>query len=153
MESIRTGTTVDCGFTAPEVRRVLTRARDGVRQGAVVCLSSWMGQLEGDRALIWRTVIGPLLHAVWPPDRKFRRAILTNDFVTLCVLAGDAFPEAFMAIKPFLMPFERDWVNMHQLTSSDVPQRFPSEALHLLWTVCGPPARKASLDLGSVLDR
>jgi len=42
MESIRTGTTVDCGFTAPEVRRVLTRARDGVRQGAVVCLSSWM---------------------------------------------------------------------------------------------------------------
>jgi hypothetical protein len=149
----RTGSAVDWAFTAPEVNRTLSRTRDGVRHGVLIFLRSFLSLLGEDRTITWRSEIGPLFQAVWPPDRTFRRAILTDEFVTLCVLTGDAFPEAFMTVKPFLVPFERDWVHVHQLASSDVPERFPSETLDLLWTVCGPPARRASLDLGPILDR
>lgn len=143
----------DWNLTPQEARQALRAAGDNVREGAAECLRTWVRGLDCGPAEAWRTGVSPLFRAIWPPEREYLSSRLTSDLAATCVAAGEAFPEALETIKPYLRPFDGDWVNIHFIQSSEVPERFPKETLELLWTICGPASRGQMTDLGEVLDR
>ena len=153
LSSFLTQGRVDWGLSAEEARKTLQTAGNSIREGAAECMRAWVRGLECGPAAAWRTGVGPLFKAVWPPEREYLNSRLTEDLAATCVSAGNAFPEALETIKPYLRPFDADWASLHFIESSEVPEQFPRETLELLWTICGPESRGQMTDLGEVLDR
>jgi hypothetical protein len=141
------------GLTSAEVRRALSHAKPGVREGAASCLRQWVGQTGHVAAEGWRKIIRPLFEATWPADRACCDEASTHELAALCVGAGDAFPEALALVMPFLTPFEQEWPNIGFLGTSNAPELFPRESLELIWKLCGPSSQSKRHDLAPVLDR
>jgi hypothetical protein len=148
-----TGEGHNWGLDEDEVRDALRCVADPILEGAAHCLKSWVNSWGPQPEIVWCNAIRPVFEAVWPKERKFKRPQLTRDLAALCVGARRAFPEALELVRHYLSPFDGEWVSVHFLASSDVPQQHPDAVLDLLWIVCGPGSRGQSIDLGKILDR
>jgi hypothetical protein len=109
--------------------------------------------MDGGPEKVWREGIGPVFQAVWPKEQRFKRPALTRALAALCAGSGDAFSDAFDVLRHYIGPLDAEWVSIHFLKSSQVPEQYPELCLELLWIICGPSSRGESTDLGDVLDR
>jgi hypothetical protein len=145
---------MDLGFQASDTRCALRLCHDSVRTAAIQCLAIWqkkgfdVGPVEA-----WRRGLGPLFENVWPQERRFKNARLTNHLAHFCVNTADEFPNALRVIKPYLSVIEGKSGNLFFLHQSDLPDRFPDETLEFLWCLFRKRTETyGSPDLAATLD-
>lgn len=127
----------DWGFSLDDAAGILRAGSPALREGAADVFRQWITQIEGGPAETWRTIIGPLIDRVWPRERILRESNLTRHFTELAVNSGNAFPEAFDQLRPYLMRLERNG-GVFAIKKSEIPEQFPLETLNLLWCLFGP---------------
>lgn len=141
------------GITAKEVRHCLRLSSTSIRGGAADFFSQAVSHSDMPVEAAWDTMVGPVFMQVWPQEKSLRNANCTLDLAALCVGAGDRFPEAFSMIRHYLHPLSEEWASLSFLIESQVPTKFPSETLELLWLMFGPAAQGKSSDVAELLDR
>jgi hypothetical protein len=112
----------------------------------------WIQEIDPDRAVAWRTGIGPLLLSVWPRERTFRERAFSRHFADLAVGSGDAFPEALEQLLPHISPLEGHG-GTYAIERSEAPEKFPRETLILLWNLFGPGTTSDLHGVPKILDR
>lgn len=127
----------DWGFNLDDAADILRSGSPALREGAADVLRQWITKIAGEPAQAWRTVIGPLLDQIWPRERVLRESNLTRFFTELAVGSGDAFPEAFEQLRPYLVLLERNG-GVYPIKNSNIPENFPQQTLSLLWCLFGP---------------
>ncbi|WP_337660565.1 SIR2 family protein [Anderseniella sp. Alg231-50] len=127
----------DWGLSLDDVADILRSGSSGLRVGASDVLRQWVVKIEGGPEQAWRNAIGPLLERVWPRERTLRKSGLTRHFTELAVNSGEAFPEAFEQLRPYLMRLEQTG-GVFPIKRSKAPEDFPHETLGLLWCLFGP---------------
>ena len=127
----------DWGLDLDDAANILRSGSSALREGAADVLRQWITKMEGGPAQAWRTVIGPLLDQIWPRERVLRESNLTRFFAELAVGSGDAFPEAFEQLRPYLVLLERNG-GVYPIRNSNIPENFPQQTLSLLWCLFGP---------------
>jgi len=142
----------DWGVTLDDAADILRAGSPDLREAAADVLRQWITQIEGEPAEIWRTIIGPVIDRVWPRERIFRESNLTRHFAELAVKSGNAFPEAFDQLRPYLIPIERNG-GVFAIKNSDVPEEFPRETLNLLWCLFGPGHTGNLVGVPNILER
>ena len=56
-------------------------------------------------------------------------------------------------LRPYISPYDRGYGSLHSITSSEVPEKFPSETLTVLWMVCGPESQGSFYGMAEIIDR
>ena len=153
LAEIRGDHSIRWGLTASDVAQILREARPSIRSEALHVLADW---LHGDDEAVeerWHRSIGPFFEKVWPKERTYREASLTDGWIRVIVGAGGRFPEALEQLEPYIAPYNRGYGSLHSIASSDVPEKFPRETLKLLWLVCGPNSRGSYYEIAKIIDR
>lgn len=139
------------GISLEQTDLALKKGPPALREGAVSVLKQWILKIEGGPAEAWRTSIGPLL-ARWSRDRELCEKELTRHFAELAIASADAFPEALNQLLPYLTHLHGHG-SLYAIESSEVPERFPSETLTLLWKLFGPGCTSSLFGVPKVLER
>jgi hypothetical protein len=145
-------TEADWGMSVQDVARALRTGPPCLRSGAAQLLKQWIHQLDDDRAVAWRTGIGPLMLNVWPRERTHHDRSLSPHFADLAVGSGDAFPDALEQLLPYMSLLEGHG-GTHSIEASQVPEKFPRETLILLWKLFGPGTTSNLYGVPKILDR
>ena len=145
-------TEADWDIGVAVVASTLRSAPAALRSGAAELLTKWIHHIDDDRAVAWRTGIGPLMLAVWPRERAYRERGLSRHFAELAVGSGDAFPEALEQLLPHMSLLEGHG-GTHSIEKSGVPESFPRETLVLLWRLFGPGTTSDLHGIPKILDR
>jgi hypothetical protein len=96
--------------------------------------------LEGageQRVEYWHNRIAPFLRYVWPKSRERLTPRISESFARLCVAAGEAFPDAFGMLRPWLQHLNHADFIVRLLDEGNLCQRFPNEALTFLDVIVG----------------
>jgi len=139
------------GISLEQTDLALKKGPPALREGAVSVLTQWIHEIEGGPAEAWRTSIGPLL-ARWSRDRELCEKELTRHFAELAIASADAFPEALNQLLPYLTHLQGHG-SLYAIESSEVPEKFPSETLTLLWKLFGPGCTNSLFGVPKVLER
>src|SRR4029079_3691164 len=91
-----------------------TEARAALRRAGINALSSvghrlaveMGGGTPEQKALRWRTIVGPVFQAIWPLDVELQTSATTYKLTQILMATGDAFAEAANVIIPFIRPEE-----------------------------------------------
>ena len=150
---IRGDHSVRWGLTASDVAHVLREAPEEIRSGALEVLAIWLRNDPAGVEEAWCTMITPFFEKVWPKEHKFRAVSLTPHLIDLAVGSGDQFPTAVEFLQPYLSPYDRGYGSLRSIDRSEVPGKFPSETLNLLWLVCGPKSRGSFYEIAKIIDR
>ena len=81
----------------------------------------------------WRAMVFPFFDKVWPLEWEFRDASFTPHLINLLVGACHIFPSALERLRPYFCSFDQEYGNLHDITASEIPERFPRETLNLNW--------------------
>lgn len=141
-----------------------TEARAALRRAGVNALSSvghrlaveMGGGTPEQKAVRWRTVIGPVFQAIWPLDVELQTSATTYKLVQILMATGDAFSEAADVIIPFIRPDEgpaHSTVFSIADASEELYASSPRKMLDLIATVVGDAAPGSVYVLGKALDR
>lgn len=124
---------------------------DGLRESAQTLVMALEG--AGDqREDYWRNRVLPFWEKIWPKSNKQASSANTESLACLCIAAGDEFPSAMAAVGNWLRVVQYPDDVIHRLQESDLPTRFPEEALQLLFLILGdqlswlPPELRQCLD-------
>ena len=150
---IRGDHSVRWGLTASDVAHVLREAPQEIRRGALEVLAIWLRDDPAGVEEAWCAMIIPFFKKVWPKEHKFRDVSLTPHLIDLAVGSGDQFPTAVEFLQPYLSPYNRGYGSLRSIDKSKVPEKFPREALNLLWLVCGPKSRGSFYEISKIIDR
>ncbi|MBM9400784.1 SIR2 family protein [Gluconacetobacter azotocaptans] len=145
-------TEADWGMSVVEVARALRTGPAALRNGAAKLLTQWIQQIADDRAVAWRTGIGPLMRASWPRERIYCERRLSQHFADLAVGSGDAFPEALEQLLPHISLLEGQG-DTHSIENSEAPEKFARETLVLLWKLFGPGTTSELYGIPKILNR
>lgn len=143
----------DWGLRSEDVRVALRQVSPSILEGAAECFRVWVTPADKSPERAWIDAVRPVFESVWPQEARFKRSSHARDLAWLCVASGRRFSEALEVVRPFLAPFDQDWVNLHFVSASKAPENHPETMLDLLWAICGPESRGQSTELGNVLDR
>ena len=138
-------------------KQALIKATDGMRIGAATILGDWLEEVPGnEKAAAWQGRYKPVFSDIWPLDRKYRNERASRALAKFALAAGEAFPDAFDTIQPYLVPLTDSWPQVHFFTMDRGPEvirAHPQKALSLLWCLLRPPTSKGrSSDLPEILD-
>lgn len=153
LAEIRGDDTVRWGLTALDVAQILRTAPLPIRIGALSVIGRWIIGVDGCGEDEWRLTYSQFFERLWPKEHALQDVSLTNEFIALAVAAGRAFPEAFVQLRPYMVPFEGGLGSLQSIVSSEVPERFPRETLDLLWLVCGPNNLGTFYEISGIIDR
>ena len=151
LADVRRDHSVRWGLTASDVADVLRKAPQEIRSGALEVLAIWLRNAPAGVEEVWCTMITPFFEKVWPKEHKFRDVSLTPHLIDLAVGSGDQFPTAVEFLQPYLSPYDRGYGSLRSIDRSEVPEKFPSETLNLLWLVCGPKSRGSFYEISRSL--
>ena len=141
------------GLNVLQVKEVLRKASQSIRCGTLEILSDWLRADDTLAEDAWRMTFWPFFDRIWPKEREFLDASLTPHFIQLAVNAGNAFPEAFEFLYPYVSPYDQGHGDLHPIHSSEIPEKFPRETLSLLWLVCGPGSQGTFFEISEIIDR
>jgi hypothetical protein len=141
-----------------------TEARSALRRAGVKVLSSvghrlaveMGGGSPAQKAVRWRTVVGPVFQAVWPLDVELQTSATTYKLTQILMATGDAFAEAADVIIPFIRPDEkRAHSTVFSIAESpaELYASSPSKMLDLVAAVVGEASSGSVYALGKALDR
>jgi hypothetical protein len=86
-------------------KQTLVRAADGIRIGAATVLGEWLTDMAAnEQAGAWREKYKPVFISLWPLDRKYRNEMTSRALAKFALAAGEAFPDAFDTVQPYLVP-------------------------------------------------
>ena len=142
----------DWGLTASDVASLLRRASQSIRIGALEVLRRWIDE-STNAELFWRDKLLPFFDDVWPKERGFLDASLTDSFIGVVIAAGNEFPAALKRLKPYMVPFDGGSHGLHYISSSQAPKTFPEDVLSLLWRTCGPDSGGTFYNMAEIIDR
>ncbi len=145
-------TEADWGIGVADAARVLRTGPRALRAGAAELLKQWIHQIDEDRAVAWRTGLGPLMQAVWPRERIHHDRSLSTHFADLAVSCGDAFPEALEQLLPHISLIEGHG-GTHSIEKSQAPEKFAHETLVLLWKLFGLGTTSNLYGIPKILER
>jgi hypothetical protein len=140
------------GLAAPEVAQALRDGTSSLRVGAAEWFRLALKE-EADPAAAWRSWMGFLFRTIWPREAKHRDAALNRHFADLAIAASDAFPEALDLLRPYFLPAGAGRGGLYPLSHSDLPDRFPSDCLDLVWILFGLGEVAENYELPKLLDR
>lgn len=140
-------------ISTEEVRRLLQKAPHTVLAGAAQCMRIYVAQIGQSPERAWRAFVGPIFHAVWPHEARFKRASVSSDLAALCVGTGAAFEDAFAAIRHFLTPLDGAGYAISPLEESSMGGTGAHACLQFLWILLGPGASGRSTELPAILDK
>ena len=83
---------------------------------------------------------------------EFRDASFTPHLINLLVGASHIFPSALERLRPYFCSFDQEYGNLHDITASEIPERFPRETLNLNW-FSGPRSRGNFNEVSEIIDR
>lgn len=140
----------------PETRSALSRAPRPVRTSASWLLWRWADEKGGnpERAIRWRSWLGPLFGAIWPLDADARDPATSRNLALMAMSCGDACAEAVEAVADFIVPFDIVTVDGWLRPFGQEPGAgvSPHALLRLLDLALGPDPARIPLDLGPTLD-
>ncbi len=96
-----------------------------MREGTLEVMTGWIKQMDEGPEMTWRTAIWSLIARVWPRERRFKHPRLSRKFANLAVAAGNAFPEAFSHLHPYLTPLE-GYSGIYKIDASSAPDDHPA---------------------------
>lgn len=140
------------GLTLDDVAQALRDGPASLREGSVNYLKRYLEDLEGNKADSWRNHIRPLLSCIWPVEIALRDSRQAPHFAVLAIEAGDAFPEAFDWVAPYL-EVSNDYMVTLAMRKSEVPEHHPKKALSLLWKMYGESSIDYLYNIQEILDR
>jgi hypothetical protein len=141
-----------------------TEARGALRRAGVKALSSvghrlaveMGGGTPEQKAVRWRTIVGPVFQAIWPLDVELQTSATTYKLAQILMATGDAFTEAADAIIPFIRPDDRR-AHSTVFSIAEAPEYLfvlsPSKMLDLVAAVVGDAPPGSVYALGKALDR
>ena len=95
-------------------------------------------EATGERhAEFWRNRVLPYMRSIWPKALDRRTPNVSESLGSLCIAAGDAFPEALKELRDWLRPHEYLGHLMHRLKESGLCRKFPQSSLDFLGLVTG----------------
>ena len=138
-------------------KQTVIRATDGIRNGAATILGEWLTAVPAnEQAILWRDKYKPVFTSLWPLDRKYRNERTSRALAQFALAAGEAFPDAFDTVQPYLVPMTDSWPQLHFLMmhrGPEITRMYPEKVLSLLWCLLRPPTAKGrSTDLPAILD-
>lgn len=140
------------GLTEADVARALRLAPPNVRRGVLDVLVRWLHNDEAGVEEAWDKMVAPFFDRVWPKERRFVDEANNQHLISIAVGAGGRFPAALAALRPYIVPYERERAHLVAVKQSQTPENFPNELLELLWRAFGS-AGATSYDMPEVLDR
>lgn len=124
---------------------------DGLHESAQVLVRALEG--AGDqREDYWKNRVLPFWEKIWPRSNDQVSNANAESLARLCIAAGDEFPSAMAAVGNWLRVVQHPDYVIHRLQESDLPNRFPKDALQLLFLILGdqsswlPPELRRCLD-------
>ena len=122
-------------FTTTELRGATrTLSKDGLRAAAQTLVHALEG--AGDqRVNYWTNRVVPYLDRIWPKTKEHTSPDIAESLGHLCVVAQDAFPDAFSKLGAWLQPLPRPGSLVHLLHEDNLCQRFPEPSLDFLASV------------------
>jgi hypothetical protein len=107
------------------------------------------------QAVSWRDKYKPVFTSLWPLDRKYRNEQTSRALAQFALAAGEAFPDAFDTVHPYLVPMTDGWPQLHFFTmhrGPEITRAYPEKVLSLLWCLLRTPTAKGrSTDLPAIL--
>ncbi len=145
-------------LTNAEFKRVLTTGPNSVRKNISWQLWRLLKANEGsseERAVRWRTLVGPIFASIWPLDARLRSESLSRNLVHMLLDTGAAFPEAVDAAVDVIVPYqlyrlEHLWLVKPQ---EIIHREFPKPFLRLASALIDPKDYPIPADLGEVLQQ
>jgi hypothetical protein len=144
-------------LTGPEARSALRRAGSASLSSVGHRLAVEMERAKPDeKADRWRTIVGPVLQAIWPLDVDMQSNASTFKLMQILKSTGEAFPEAADIIIPLIRP---DNARQHSTIFSiaNAPEELyassPAKMLDLIAAVVGEAAPGSVYALGNALSR
>lgn len=138
-------------MTPNEMKRALQRAGSAIRGAMLATLAEWLSiaSKEGENA--WDQVAVPFFRKIWPKEQEFVSSTFTSHMISLVLAAGQKFPEALKLMRPYIRPYDQEYVSLHEIENSEVLEKFPHEALELIWLACGPRSRGGFDELPNII--
>ena len=56
-------------------------------------------------------------------------------------------------LRPYISRYDREYGSLHSIDQSEVPEKFPSENLTVLWMLCGPESQGSFYGMAAIIDR
>ena len=144
-------------LTSAEARAALRRAGVNALSSVGLRLATEMrGGTSEQKAVRWRTLVGPVFRAIWPLDLELQTSATTFQLAQMLIETGEAFPEAAGTVIPFMRP---DDARANTTTfsianaSEELYASSPSKMLDLLAAVVGDAPSGSVYALGKALDR
>ena len=141
------------GLTTRDLAEVLREAPQAIRCSVLDLLARWLQDDQAGTEEAWRGVVVPFFEKIWPREREFRSASLTRYLIILAVGSGTEFPRALDLLRPYISPYDAGYGSLDPIIGSDIPERFPSKTLELVWLVCGPKSHGRFYGVAQVIDR
>lgn len=140
-------------FTQDQVRSTLKQAAPSVLEALLDVMERWVKGSGRKPENAWRQAVEPIFEAIWPKERTYKNPLYTRRLAALCLAVGDAAPEAFDVIRPFLSPLEGQSAALNGVTQSPTIESHPKVVLELLWAMCGPGCEVEVWQLDKALDK
>ena len=140
-----------------EAKKLLMEAHINIRVEAAGIMADWL-KSENERPAhdLWREEFSKVFEVLWPAGKLYQSDRASIPLARLALAAEEAFPEAWNAIRPYIISLNEDWPSLFFLAREDahpVLDRFPSGALDMLWSLLKPATRGQSHELGEILQR
>lgn len=112
-------------------------------------------EIAGDqRKDYWENRVEPYLRKMWPKTRNKLSPAISRGLGSLCIAAGDEFPEAFDLLRDWLALLDRPDFLVRALYGTADPnlcREFPGEVLEFLSQIINDQIRWLPRDLGACL--
>ena len=141
------------GISAKDARNSLKQPCPTIRIGALDALHEQLKQYSGSPENAFVDLVAPFFRNVWPKESKYRDPEQTHGLVSLLVSVGQKFPDALKALRPYICPTLSARTGLYMIAESDLPQRFPTMTLELIWIICGQRDAGHYFDLAELIDQ
>lgn len=121
------------GYTVEEFRSALgALPQEGLEESAQA-LSQALEGAGDQRESYWKNRVQPFWQHVWPKSLDLATPRIAESLTRMVIAAGSEFPDALGAVQDWLQPIEHPHYVVHLLHESGLCNRFPVDALRLLY--------------------
>ncbi|CAA2140313.1 SIR2 family protein [Hyphomicrobium sp. ghe19] len=139
-----------------EAKAVLSTSRSALRADVAQVMGNWLlNESERPTAELWQNEYAEIFEQIWPVTKKDQTTEASIPLARLALAAGDAFPDAWDIIRPYIRPLNEEWPRLYfavEGNSLATAAKFPRVTLDLLWVLLKPASTGRSYELGKVLD-
>ena len=119
---------------------------------AAQALTSALESAGHQRGDYWNNRLLPYLRNIWPKSRDLITPRLSEKLASLCVAAGEMFPDALSELLHWLVPVQYPHYVVHLIHLAKLCAQFPADALAFLDAVIGNDAQMLPRELQQCLN-